>query len=181
MEEAHRITGDSRVKALVAHPSAFGISKGAVFLPPFFQFLFSILYLHRGPELARGEIFQSAEASVEFRGREAPLAVERAQEIRGRLVILAEVAFHAAGNQIAEGIAAEAHAWHNVVEALHVSGSAAEAVKAGAAFAIVNGLAERPGFEEIGGVEFGCRRFLRGPGAAIEEVASGPSKLAVNE
>jgi hypothetical protein len=36
-----------------------------------------------------------------------------------------------------------------------VGRSAAKAVKAGAAIAIVNGLAERPGAHEIGGLEFG--------------------------
>ena len=77
-------------------------------------------------ELAGGEIFQGAKASVEFGGREAPLAVERAQKIRDRAVALARVAFDTAGNQVAVGIASEAHAGHNVVEAAHVSGSAAK-------------------------------------------------------
>jgi hypothetical protein len=56
---------------------------------------------------------------------------------------------------------------------LHVGGSAAKAVKAGAAFAIVNGFAERPGFQEIRGFEGRGRRPFRGLGGAIEEVASG--------
>ena len=50
-------------------------------------------------ELACGEIFQGAEASVEFGGRQAAQAVERAQKIRGRTVALARVAFETAGNQ----------------------------------------------------------------------------------
>src|SRR6266568_3451581 len=129
--------------------------------------------LQRGAELACGEIFQGAEASVEFRRRQAPQAVERAQKIRDRTVALARVAFDAAGNQVAVGIASQAHAWHDVVEALHVGGSAAEAVKAGAAFAIVNGFAQRPGFQEIRGFEGRGRRLFRGLGGAIEEVASG--------
>src|SRR6266699_2167768 len=94
-------------------------------------------------ELACGEIFQGAKTAVEFGGRQAALAVESAQKIPGRTVALARVAFETAGNQVAVGIASQAHAWHDVVEALHVGGSAAEPVKAGAAFAIVNGLAER--------------------------------------
>src|ERR1700682_1309050 len=98
-----------------------------------FSFPISIFYLRGGAELACGEIFQGAEACVEFGGREASQAVERAQKIRGRTIALARVAFHTGGNQVAVGIASEAHAWHNVVEGVHVSGSAAEAVKASAA------------------------------------------------
>src|SRR6266849_4808412 len=113
-------------------------------------------------ELACGEIFQGAEACVEFGGRQAPLAVERAQKIPGRTVALARVAFDAAGNQVAVGIAPEAHAWHDVVEAPHASESAAKAVKAGPAFAIVNGFAERPGFQEIRGFQGRGRRLSRG-------------------
>jgi hypothetical protein len=59
--------------------------------------------------LTCGEVFQGAEACVEFGGGQAPQAVERAQKIRGRTVALARVAFDAAGNQVAVGIAAEAH------------------------------------------------------------------------
>src|SRR5207249_1632266 len=89
---------------------------------------------HRA-ELASGEILQGAEACVEFGGRQAPQAVERAQKIPGRTVALARVAFETAGNQVAVGIASQAHAWHHVVEAVYVSWSAAEAVKARAALA----------------------------------------------
>jgi len=124
-------------------------------------------------ELACGEIFQGAKTAVEFGGRQAPLAVESAQKIPGRTVALARVAFETAGNQVAVGIASETSAWHDMVEALHVGGSAAEAVKASAAFARVNGFAERPGFQEIGGFKGGGRRLSRGLGGAIEEVASG--------
>src|SRR6266849_267396 len=112
---------------------------------------------HRA-ELACGETFHGAKACVKFGGRQAPLAVERAQKIPGRTVALARVAFETTGNQVTVGIASEAHARHHVVEAVHVSGSAAEAVKASAAFAIVNGFAERPGFQEIRGFE---RRGMR--------------------
>src|SRR5207245_712023 len=114
---------------------------------------------HRA-ELACGEIFQGAKASVEFGGCQAALAVESAQKIRDRTVALAGIAFDTAGNQVAVGIASEARAWHDVVEALHVGGSAAKAVKASAAFAIVNGFAERPGFQEIRGFERRGRTLL---------------------
>src|SRR5216683_2408483 len=122
-------------------------------------------------ELSCGEIFQGAEASVEFGGRQAPQAVESAQKIPGRTIALARVAFDTAGNQVAVGIASEAHAWHDVVEALHVSGSAAETIKASAAFAIVNGFAERPGFQEIRGFEGRGRRLFRGLGSPISAPA----------
>src|SRR4029077_8311049 len=105
---------------------------------------------------------QGAEAGVEFGGRRGALAVERAQKIAGGAGGLGWVALDAAENQVAVGIAPEAHAGHDVVEALHVSGSAAEAVKTGAAFAIVNGFAERPALPEIGGLEGGGGLF-RGP------------------
>ena len=62
------------------------------------------LQTHRG-ELACGEVFQGAEAGVEFSWRQAALAVERAQKIRGGMLALAEVAVHTAGNQVAVGIA----------------------------------------------------------------------------
>src|SRR6266851_853954 len=128
-------------------------------------------------EFAGGEIFQGAKTAVEFGGRQAALAVESAQKIRDRTVALARVAFDAAGNQVAVGIASEARAWHNVVEALHMSGSAAEAVKASAAFAIVNGFAERPSFQEIGGLEGRGRRLFRGLGGAIFVRADGADLL----
>src|SRR6266852_6783276 len=131
----------------------------------------------RRGELARGEVFQGAKACVEFGGRQAPLAVESAQKIRGRTVALARVAFDAAGNQVAVGIASESRARDDVVKTLHVGGSAAEAVKAGAAFAIVNGFAERPGFKEIRGFEGGGGRLFRGLGGAILARADGADLL----
>jgi hypothetical protein len=116
--------------------------------------------------LACGEIFQRAKPCVEFGGCKAALTVERAQKIRGGAVALARVAFDAAGNQVAIGIAPEAGAWHDVVEALHVRGGAAKAEEASAAFAIVNGFAERPGFQEIRGFEGRGRKLSRGPRGA---------------
>src|SRR5260370_8563601 len=59
--------------------------------PPTRQSLRS-LKPHRA-ELACREIFQGAEACVEFRGREAALAVESAQKIPGLPVPLPRVAF----------------------------------------------------------------------------------------
>src|SRR5260370_39361217 len=59
------------------------------------SFLSSNFYFlsgQRRAELAGGEIFQGAEASVEFGGRQAPQAVERPQKIRRWSVTLARVA-----------------------------------------------------------------------------------------
>ena len=112
----------------------------------------------RRAELACGEIFQ---------GEEAPLAVESAEKIPGRTVALARVTFDTAGNQVAVGMASEAGAWDDVVEALHMGGGAAEAVKADAAFAIVNSFPERPSFQEIRGLEGRGGRLSRFPRGAI--------------
>ena len=103
---------------------------------------------------------QFAEAGVELGGGEAAHAVEIAQVIRGGMFALAEVAFHTGGHQVAVGIFSGESARHDVVEALQLGGRAAQAVKAGTAFAIVNGFAERPGFEEINGLEVSDRRFF---------------------
>ncbi len=51
-------------------------------------------------ELACGEVFQRAQACVEFGGRQAPHAVERAQKVRDRTVALARIAFDAAGTRL---------------------------------------------------------------------------------
>jgi hypothetical protein len=64
-----------------------------------------------------------------------------------------------------------------VVEALHVGGSAAETIKTGAAFVIVNGFAERLGFQEIRGFERRGRRLSRVPGSAISAWADGADLL----
>ena len=55
---------------------------------------------------------------VEFRGRQAPQAVESAQKIPGRAVALARVAFDTAGNQVAVGIPCESLATALLPQAL---------------------------------------------------------------
>jgi len=109
----------------------------------------------RGAELAGGQLFQRAEAAVQFGSRQAALTVENAQKIRGGHVAFKGIAFDAAGNQVAVGIASKARARHDMVKAADVGRSAAKAVKAGAAIAIVDGLAKRPSAHEIGGLECG--------------------------
>jgi hypothetical protein len=56
-------------------------------------------------EFAGGEGVEGAEAGGEFGGGEAALAVEAAEKIVGRLFSFPGVAFHAAGDQVAVGIA----------------------------------------------------------------------------
>jgi len=66
------------------------------------------MWLSSWAELACGEIFQGAKACVEFGGRQAPLAVERAQKIgagRSPLRVLHSIQQE---NQVAVGIAAGA-------------------------------------------------------------------------
>src|SRR5579872_2531563 len=111
--------------------------------------------LQRWAEFAGGQVFEGLEAGVEFGGGEAAFAVEEAEKIGGGHVAFEGVAFDAAGNQVAVGIASEAGARDDMVEAADVGRSAAKAVKAGAEIAIVDGLAKRPGAHEIGGLEFG--------------------------
>ena len=117
--------------------------------------------LQRRAELAGGEVFHGAKACVEFASSQAPLALENAEKMRSRHVAFECVAFDTTGNQVAVGIASEAHAWHDVVDASRVRGSAAEAVKADAVFAIVNSFAERQATPEIRGFEGRGRKIGR--------------------
>lgn len=50
---------------------------------------------------------QPGELRGEFGGGEASLAVEIAQVVRGGMVALVKIAFHAAGNQVAVGLRPE--------------------------------------------------------------------------
>ena len=86
-----------------------------------------------------------AEAASEFDGSQAALAVEPAEKIVSGSLPLVRVAFQTAGDEVAVGIAPQVDARHDVIEALHAFVEAAEAVKAEAALAGVDGLAERPG------------------------------------
>jgi len=72
---------------------------------PNFYFPISNFYLQGRAKLACDEGLQGAQSRIEFRGREAPVAVESAQKVLGRLVTLARVAFDTAGNQVAVGMA----------------------------------------------------------------------------
>src|SRR6266404_6697943 len=94
-------------------------------------------------KLARGEGVEGAEADGEFGGGQAALAVEAAEKIVGGLFPFLGVAFHAAGDQVAVGIAPQPRLRHDMVQALHYRRRAAQTVKALAALARVDGLAQR--------------------------------------
>ena len=70
----------------------------------------------KGAELAGSERVQGAKAGVEFAGGQAALAKKAAQKIFGGRFSLLRVAFDAAGNEIAVGIAASAGARDDMVE-----------------------------------------------------------------
>jgi hypothetical protein len=108
---------------------------------------------NEGAELAGGEGFEGAEAGFEFEGGEGAFAVEPAEEIADGTFALLGVALDAGRDEVAVGIAAEAGARDDVVEALLGLGEAAQTVKAAAALAGVDGLAESPGLQEVDAVE----------------------------
>ena len=69
-----------------------------------------------GAEIAGGERVQGAQAGVEFGRGQAAQAKEAAQKIFGGRFSLLGVAFDAAGDEIAVGIAASAGPRDNMVE-----------------------------------------------------------------
>jgi len=102
-----------------------------------------------GAELAGGEGFQGAQAGIEFGRGQAAQAIEGAQKIFGGAFPLLRVAFDAAGNEIAVGIAASAGVRDDMIEDAPAGDEAAQAIKAPAAFAHMNGLAAAAHLQEI--------------------------------
>lgn len=100
-------------------------------------------------EFARGEGVEGAETRVEFGGGQAALAIERAEKIGGGTFSFLRIAFEAAGNEVAVGVAAGLDAGHDVVEALVAGVGALETIETVAAFAEVDGLAQGAGLEEV--------------------------------
>ena len=111
-------------------------------------------------EFAGGEGVEATETGVEFGGGQAAVAEEPAEKIGGATFAFQRIAFEAAGNQVAVGVAARLSAGHDVIEDLDARVGAPQAVEAVPAFAKVDGLAQRAGLEEVELFE-------------IEEVASG--------
>ncbi len=101
-------------------------------------------------ELAGGEVVQGTEAAGQLIEAQAALAVEPAQKLLGGALRLVGVAIEAARDEVAEGIAAEVRLRDDVVEAPSLGNEPAQTIEAAAAFAGVDGAAERTGLEEIG-------------------------------
>jgi len=111
-----------------------------------------------------------------FFGGEAAFAVENAQIVGSGHVGFEGVAFEAAGNEVAIGIASGADTRDHVIEAADVRGSAAKTIEADAAFAIVKSFAEGPSAHEVGGFESGRRSGI-GRGA-VEVMVIGDDGVA---
>jgi hypothetical protein len=100
-------------------------------------------------EFAGEEGVEGAETAVELGGGEAAFAIERAEKVGGGTLAFFGIAFEAAGNEVAVGVAAGLDARVDVVEALGMRVGAAQAVKTVAAFAEVDGVAQGAGLEEV--------------------------------
>jgi hypothetical protein len=104
----------------------------------------------RRGELSGGEGVKGAEASGEFGVGEAALAVEPAEEVLGGGLALFRVAIATARNEVAVGIASRLNLRDHMVDGPYEDSKAAQAVKAKATLARVDGLAQSLVFEEIG-------------------------------
>ena len=100
-------------------------------------------------EFAGGEGVESAETGVHLGGGEAAVAEEPAEKIGGGTFAFERIAFEAAGNHVAVGIASVVGAGSDVIEALGASVGAAQAIETVSAFAEVDGLAQGAGLEEV--------------------------------
>src|SRR5260370_7585150 len=107
-------------------------------------------------ELAGGEVVEGAEAAGELVKAQAAVGVERAYKLDGVALRLIGVAIQTARDEVAEGIAAEVCLRDDMVEAPSLGNEPAETIEAAAAFAGVDGAAERTGLEEIGLREAGA-------------------------
>ena len=87
-------------------------------------------------ELACRERLHGEQALAEVLGRQAPLAVEPAQKIAGRKVLLPRVAIQAGGDQVAVGILARLGARHHMIQAVGPARRPAQTVKTHAAFVV---------------------------------------------
>ncbi len=102
-----------------------------------------------GREFAGGEGVEGAETGVEFGGGQAAVAEEPAEKIGGGTFAFERIAFEAAGNQVAVGIASALDAGRDVIEALGARVGAPQTIKTASAFAEVNGLTQGAGLEEV--------------------------------
>jgi len=100
-------------------------------------------------ELAGDEGVEGAEAGSEFGVGEAALAVEPAEKISGGAIPFLGVALQTAGDEVAIGIAAEGHAWDDVIEAANQRRKPTQAVETASAFSHMDGAAQSPGLQEV--------------------------------
>jgi len=108
----------------------------------------------RRRELAGGEGIQGAEAGGEFDGGQAALAVEPAEKIPRVAFPFLRIAFETTGDEVFVGSAAPAGERHDMVKAPNEGRDSPQTIKATAALARVDGLAQRLTLEKI-------RRFVR--------------------
>ena len=113
-------------------------------------------------ELAGGQIIQGAEAAAKLGVAQAAVAVERAYKLDGGALRLIGIAIETTGDEVVVGITAEVCLRNDVVEAPSLGNEPAQTIEAAAAFAGVDGAAERAGLEEIGLREAGAARSSGG-------------------
>jgi hypothetical protein len=104
---------------------------------------------NRRQELPSGEGIQRSKALGEFGVAQAALAVEPAEKIASRAIAFLGVALETAGDQVAVGIASQEDARDDMVDTATRRRNSAQAIKATATFARMDGLAKRLIFHEI--------------------------------
>ena len=92
-------------------------------------------------EFASGQGIERAEASSKFGGGQAALAVEPAEKVSGGALPFPRVAFQTAGDEVAIGIAAEGHAWHNVIESANQRSKPTQTIETASAFSHMDAVA----------------------------------------
>ncbi len=123
-----------------------------------------------GAEVAGGEVVEGLETANQLGAGYTALTVEGAQKVGGGALALAGVAFATARDQVAVRVGTELGAGYDVVDAVHFRADAAEAVKADAPFAGMDGLAEFGGAHKVDFLEVAALR--RGNGRACLGSAS---------
>src|SRR5882762_2776987 len=125
-------------------------------------------------ELAGGEGVEGAEAGAEFAGVQVALAVEAAEKIVRWLLSFLRVAFDAARDQVAVGIAPQPRQRHDVIQALDRRRGPAHTVKTLAALARVDGLSQRRVLQKVCLLDVnrrvGARPVFPGSGPALDAI-----------
>jgi hypothetical protein len=121
-------------------------------------------------ELSGGEGVEGAEAGGEFGVGDAAVAVEPAEEVFGGGLALFRVAIATARDKVAVGVAPRLGLRDDMVDGAYEDSKVAQAVKAEATLARVDGPAQSLVFEEIGVRD---ARSERQPGRAADSVDIG--------